>query len=259
MAGNADPKQQTLLTTASRQHCAPSVTDTRLCMDFAECMVLVHSTGSCSFPLIDKAVAMPCVHVTQTVTEKYVADVVEALDILDGETVDLQPLLEELARLRSAVPVTAEAVDRALKGVSGSCRAAYKRVPNFIPRCLKTLNGEAYTLVSPDVLSRATGRELAMAGMVHGWGVCDPPTHAVAHRLLCSCGLDPRHLPAYKTVPPTQRGRLMCAWAGACAQLGWTHYEPKPDVDASARTSKQLDAFIKKATDGQTAVPTCRS
>jgi hypothetical protein len=254
MKGNAKPYSLTLLTRACRQHCTSFVTGVRQKMDFAECMVLVHSTGSCTFPTVDKAMAMPCVHVTQTVTEKYVTDAVETLDILDVEVVDLQPLLEELARLRTAVPVTAGAIDRALKGVAGAHRAAYKRVQSFIPRCLKTLNGEGYALVPPDILHRAADREHAMAGMVHGWGVCDPPPHAIAHRLLCSCGLDPRHLPAYKTVPPTQRGRLMCAWAGACAQLGWAHYDPKPDVDASQRACKQLDAFIKTQTHKEGAV-----
>jgi hypothetical protein len=178
-------------------------------------------------------------------TERYVATAVEGLAIIDTEAVNLQPLLEALARLRVVSPVTADNIDVATKKVDVSYRAMYKRTPDFVPRVLKTLNGPAYRLVPYDIVARAVSRERAMAGMVHGWGVCDPPVQAVVHRLLGSCGLDVRHLPNYKTIPPGQRGRIMCAWAGACATLNWYHYEPKADVVAQTRTRQQLDALAR--------------
>jgi len=217
-------------------------------MDFSECMTLLRAPGqNAVFPVIEHAVAVPCTRTASTLTEAYVQTVVECMDVIDVEAVNLQPLLEELAKAHTRSPVLPDDIEAATVHVDGLYRAMYKRTPNFMPRVLKTLNGEDFKLVPTDVLHVAADREKAMSGMVHGWGVCDPPPYAVAYRLLASCGLDVRRLPTYKAMPPAQRGRLMCAWAGACRQLGWSHHEPKADVAARARTARDLDAFVQKA------------
>lgn len=217
-------------------------------MDFSECMTLLRAPGqNARFPVVEHAAAMPCTRTPTTLTEAYVHDVVEAMDVIDVEVVNLHPLLEVLAKARTRSPVSPDDIEAAVLHVDPSYRAMYKRTQNFMPRVLKTLNGEDFKLVPANVLAVAADREKAMAGMVHGWGVCDPPPHAIAYRLLASCGLDVRLLPTYKAMSPLQRGRLMCAWAGACRQLGWFHYEPKADVAARERVVRELDAFVKKA------------
>ena len=213
-------------------------------MDFSECVALLRMSGHQStFPVVNTAERVPCVSEPGTVTAAFVAKYVEGMDVLDTDVVNVVPLLEELASARTSAPITADDVDKAIKRVESVYRNAYRHERNFLPRCLKTLNGPDYLLVPSHVVVEAVEREKAMAGMVHGWGVCDPPEHAIAHRVLVSAGCDRRHLPTYKPLPQCQRGRLMHAWAGACAQLGWECYQPVNDVKASARVEKDLDAL----------------
>jgi hypothetical protein len=215
-------------------------------MDFSECLQLTRAVDATCFPGVEHAMAFLCTRDADSVTERYVASEVEGLDVIDTDVTNLQPLMEELARARVVAPVTPDDIEAAMARVEGMYRTMYKRTGNFMPRCLKTLNGGQYRLVPTGIVKEAMEREKAMAGMTHGWGVCDPPPYAVAHRLLVSSGLDPRRLPAYPTLSPKHRGRLMCAWAGACARLGWRHYEPKADVSSQARAKKLLAEFVAK-------------
>ena len=113
-----------------------------------------------------------------------------------------------------------------------------ERFPPLLPRALKTLNGETYLLIAPELLSAAAEREEIMANMPHGWGVCDPPPYATAYRLLVSVGVDAALLPAYVTLPTPLRERITLAWVGTCKRFGWAPCNPPADDAAIKRRAR---------------------
>lgn len=163
----------------------------------------------------------------------YVRDVVNCTPPFVG---DLTPLMDALFAARTPQPVTAAALVSVLQQ-HVELFDMYKSVPDFIPRALRALNGADVPLVSAAHVDAAAAREQAMAGLPRGWGVCDPPTYAVAYRLLGSVGADVRVLPKYATLPLAIRGALMAAWTAACARFQWIGF-PNPPADVRAESRR---------------------
>lgn len=182
----------------------------------------------------------------RSVVLAYVESRVESVEVLDPMTEGMDDIMETLHDMGIPAPVIGEDLVAVLGKLPKESAARYKAIPEFIPRALKTLNGPDFCLVSHEELAEAMHREQVMRGMPHGWGVSDPPIQAMTHRLLVSSGVDPIHLPKYKTLPPAIRGRLMSAWHGACKTLGWTPYDPEGDVKADGRTQAGYAAFTAK-------------
>jgi hypothetical protein len=191
----------------------------------------------------DDTLVVPSSAPTNSVVLAYVERVVESVQVLDPMTEGMEDVMDILHDLEIPPPVVGEDILAALRLLPKETATRYKAIPDFVPRALKTLNGPDFCLVAHEELAEALHREQVMRGMPHGWGVSDPPPYAIATRLLVSSGVDPSHLPKYKTLPPAFRGRLMHAWHGACKTLGWTPYDPEGDTKADARTQAAYAAF----------------
>lgn len=190
----------------------------------------------------------------RSVVEMYVHDVVEMVPSLDVTTYDLDDLSEVLFEAGVPPPVIGEDLVQALVDMPKDTAAKFKKIPDFIPRALKALNGPDFCLVGHEELAEAMDKEAVMRGMPRGWGVCDPPVQAIAHRLLVASGVDPTHLPKYKTLPPSIRAPFMNAWHGACKVLGWSAYDPDSDVSAEARTQSAIALGVERHTGKCTGV-----
>lgn len=207
-------------------------------MDFGECERLASLNMEVpDYCTQQQTVFVPVQTLTaSSATEEYVRTRLSSLHEIDG--VDVDPIMEQLNAAKAPYPVTPEALGDAMARLPKPILADYKRVPDFFPRALKTLNGEEWNLVPHAVLREAVGKERVMAGMKHGWGVSDPPLESIAVRTLVSSGLDPRVLPKYTRTPPNCRGRLMAAWAASCAKFHWFPYQPDGDVQSESRAQK---------------------
>lgn len=189
--------------------------------------------------LVYRANAGPVVvDYSTTRVERYVKDHINSLEAIDAKEADLEPLLEFLFSYKVTPPVNIDDIVFVLEDLEPAVKREYLKIKDFFPRVLMTLNGPDYRVVSDAILKRAWENEEAVGGLTHGWGVSDPPMHAIAHRLLVVSGLDPRMLPAYQTLPPSQRPTFMAAWAGACKRFGWKLYQPPKDVKAEERRKK---------------------
>ena len=212
--------------------------------DFEQNQVLARMGAMPHDPLGASCPVLPSAPICTSLLRGYLQTVVEALPELDAMTEGLEDLMEALRALEVPSPVVAQDLEDALATLPKETQKRYRAMPDFFPRALKTLNGPDFCLVAHEEVVEAVHREEAMRGMPHGWGVSDPPMHAVAHRLLGSVGVDARHLPKYKTLPPTTRGRLMAAWNGACKTLGWAAFNPEGDLKADARLRTARDAAL---------------
>ena len=171
---------------------------------------------------------------TSTAVAAYVRDVVETMTPIAADASFLQDVMEALCRQGLPPPVAPSILAAVLKGLYTNARlnALFRAHAPLIPRLLKTLNGRAYALVSPDILAQACAREVAMSTTAAGWGVAEPPVHATAYRLLVSAGLPEELLPVYTILPAATRVRLSAAWSAACAQFGWEPVQPPKDCRA---------------------------
>lgn len=170
-----------------------------------------------------------------TIVEDYVSRM-ESVPDIDALEFGLEDIMGALYGQGVRAPVRAEDVLTVLSDVLGpDARARYRGIPNFLPRVLKALNGPDYFLVPTEVMHEAIRREHVMRQMPHGWGVPDPPSDAIAQRLLGSAGANPHHFLAYKTIPPASRQRLMAAWNAACERLGWDAFHPVKDLAGAVR------------------------
>lgn len=165
---------------------------------------------------------------TRTAVAAYVRDFVETITPVAADESFVQDVMEALCAQGLPPPVTPSTLAVILKGLYTNARlnALFRAHAPLIPRLLKTLNGSAYALVSPEILAEASAREVAMSTTAAGWGVADPPVHATAYRLLVSTGLPEDLLPIYTILPAGIRVRLSAAWAAACAQFGWHPVQP---------------------------------
>ncbi len=165
----------------------------------------------------------------------YVDRCIECLPELSPDEVSLEGLMAALHRVGVQPPVTLKALEAALETLDAEQRTELSKVPQFHARALRTLNGDQFKVVHPNIVKRAALYEAAVAGTVHGWGVVDPPEYAVNWRLLVLAGLPPVLLPKYKTLDPKIRALLMHAWGGACKEFNWQPVNPDCDIRAERR------------------------
>jgi hypothetical protein len=179
----------------------------------------------------------------RTRVRQYVAGLKARMEPLEARV--LEPLMVQLRNARVEPPVDAPDVAAAmvaLKAVDSLTHKQYVETPNFIPRVLLALNGPDYELVPGVIVDIAEGYERDVAALRRdglGWGMLDPPVHAVATRLLVAAGLSPAVLPDEPVLEPRCRVALMAAWEKAASYLQCAMWHPEKDVRAYVRRHKQ--------------------
>jgi hypothetical protein len=129
-------------------------------------------------------------------------------------------------------PVSASQVKRALAQTVPDVQKSVRKkhgFGGFVGPVLKALNGSDFPLVSQDVLASAALKNKLLSTTETGWGMSDPPQHAINWRLLVSSGLDGDLLPEYKLLNSDTRSRLCKTWDEACAKFGWNAIQPPRD------------------------------
>jgi hypothetical protein len=183
-----------------------------------------------------------------TLVEAYVRDVVEMQEPIPAEYhYMLMPIIKILLEEDVTPPVSFNQLKHIVSAevVPETAKKLMALFPPFLPRALKTLNGQSYQIVPSEIMSAAAEREKIMSGMKHGWGVCDPPIYATSYRLLVSCGLDPDLLPTYKTLYSPMREKIILAWNGTCKRFGWEACNPKWDLISSKRKATKAAAQME--------------